>query len=88
MVNENPFGLVPKTLLSTNVTVWCGFTTSFIVRPFFFEQIGTAVPVTRTVNGGRYETILRNHVIPAFQECACVGRIFFTQDGTPPHIEN
>ncbi|GBN36131.1 hypothetical protein AVEN_123113-1 [Araneus ventricosus] len=58
----------------------------FIVRPFFFEEIGLTGRVTCTINGVRYESPLRNHVISALQQRVCVGNTIFIQDGTPPHI--
>ena len=71
------------------VTVWCGFTTSFITEPYFFEETGALSPVTVTVTGQRYEYILScNHVVPALQQRGCVDRIIFMLDGAPPHITN
>ncbi|GBM18300.1 hypothetical protein AVEN_147422-1 [Araneus ventricosus] len=86
---ENAFGHQPVPLHSENVTVWSAFTASFIVGPFFFEEIGPACPVTCTVNGVRYESILRNHVIPGLQQLACMGSTIFMQDGGAlSHITN
>ncbi|GBM14970.1 hypothetical protein AVEN_116611-1 [Araneus ventricosus] len=85
MGNEKPFSHQPVSLHSKTVTVWCGFTASFIVGPFFFEDIG---PVTCTVNGILNETLMRNHLIPALQQRECVGSTDFMQDGAPPHIAN
>ncbi|GBN15679.1 hypothetical protein AVEN_170955-1 [Araneus ventricosus] len=68
--------------------MWCGFTSSFIVRPLFFDEIGPAGFLNCTVNGVGYEYLLRNHVIPALQQCARVSSIIFMQDGAPPHIAN
>ncbi|GBN33471.1 hypothetical protein AVEN_58101-1 [Araneus ventricosus] len=65
------------------VAVWCGFTASFIVGPFFFEEIGPAGPVTYTVKGVYYESLLCNHVIAVLQQRACVGSTIFMQDGAP-----
>ncbi|GBL89158.1 hypothetical protein AVEN_255278-1 [Araneus ventricosus] len=61
---ENPFQMQPLPLHSQNVTVWYGFTAAFIIGPFFFEDIGPSGPVTCTVNGTRYEFLLRNQLIP------------------------
>ncbi|GBN59864.1 hypothetical protein AVEN_7901-1 [Araneus ventricosus] len=76
----------PLPLHSQKVTVWCGFTAAFIVGPFFFEEIGPSGPVTCTVNGTRYEYILRNQLIPALQQHGCVASTICMQDGAPPHI--
>ncbi|KMQ82897.1 transposable element tc3 transposase [Lasius niger] len=83
---ENPFHLHSLPLHSEKVTVWCGITATFIVGPFFFEEITPAGPVTCTVTGKRYEALLRNHVLPALQQRQCVDRTIFMQDGAPPHI--
>ncbi|GFV80691.1 hypothetical protein TNCV_4618531 [Trichonephila clavipes] len=55
-----------STLHAANATVWCGFTASFIIGPYFFEETGTFDPVT--VTGQCYECFLRNHVILDFQQ--------------------
>ncbi|GBO03411.1 hypothetical protein AVEN_87946-1 [Araneus ventricosus] len=66
--------------------MWCGITASFILGPFFFEEIGPSGPVTCTVNGTRYESLLRNQLIPALQQRGCVVSTIFMQDGAPPQI--
>ncbi|GBM44714.1 hypothetical protein AVEN_103182-1 [Araneus ventricosus] len=76
----------PLPLHSQKVTVWCGFTTAFIGGPFFFEEIGPSGPVTCTVNGTRYEPLLRNQLIPALQQHVCVDSTIFMQDGALPHV--
>ncbi|GBM29713.1 hypothetical protein AVEN_156899-1 [Araneus ventricosus] len=76
----------PVPLHSQNVTVWCGFTTAFIVESFFFEEIGPSGPLTCSVNGIRYKSLLRNQLIPALQQRVCVDSTIFMQDGAPPHI--
>ncbi|GBM82775.1 hypothetical protein AVEN_221068-1, partial [Araneus ventricosus] len=67
--------------VSTKVTVWCGFTAAFIVGPFFFEELGPSGPVTCPVNGTRYESLLRNQLIPALERSGCVDSTIFKQDG-------
>ncbi|GBM68317.1 hypothetical protein AVEN_24177-1 [Araneus ventricosus] len=83
---ENSFQMHPLPLHFQKVTVWCGFTAAFIVVPFCFEQIGPSGPVTCTVNGTRYESLLRNHLIPAVQQHGCVDSTIFMQDGALLHI--
>ncbi|GBN58893.1 hypothetical protein AVEN_84747-1 [Araneus ventricosus] len=85
---ENPLETQLVPLRPAKVTVWCGFTASFIMGPYFFEETGALDPVTITVTGQRYECLLRNHVIPALQQLGYVDRIIFMQDGAPPHIAN
>ncbi|GBL95165.1 hypothetical protein AVEN_110553-1 [Araneus ventricosus] len=82
----NPFQMQPLPLHSQKVTVWCGFTAAIIVGLFFFEEIGLSVSVTCTVNGTRYESLLRNQLIPALQQHRCVDSTIFMQDGAPLHI--
>ncbi|GBL90008.1 hypothetical protein AVEN_178406-1 [Araneus ventricosus] len=64
---QNPFQMQPLPLHSQKVTVWCEFTAAFIVGPFFYEEIGPSGPVTCTVNGTRYESLLLNQLMPAGQ---------------------
>ncbi|GBN13816.1 hypothetical protein AVEN_182781-1 [Araneus ventricosus] len=75
----------PSPLHSQKVTVWCGLR-AFIVGPLFSEEIGPSGPVTCTVNGTRYESLLRNQLIPALQQRGCVDSTIFMQDDVPPHI--
>ncbi|GBM89651.1 hypothetical protein AVEN_22637-1 [Araneus ventricosus] len=72
--------------LFSKVTVSCGFTAAIIVGPFFFGEIGSSGPETSTVNGTRYESLLRNLLIPALRQLGCVDSTTFMQDGAPPHI--
>ena len=83
---ENPLETRPVPLHPAKVTVWCELTASFIIGPYFFEKADALGPVTITVTGQRYEYLLRNHNIPAFQHRGCVDWIIFVQDGAPPHI--
>ncbi|GBM68616.1 hypothetical protein AVEN_106097-1 [Araneus ventricosus] len=83
---ENSFGHQPVPLHSEKVSLWCGFTTSFIAGLFIFEEIGPARPVTCTVNSVLYGSLLRNHVIPSLQKRVCVDSAIIMQDGAPPHI--
>ncbi|GBM42445.1 hypothetical protein AVEN_139882-1 [Araneus ventricosus] len=83
---ENPFQMQPLPLHSEKVTVWCGCTAAFIVGPFFFEEIGPSGPVTCTVIGTRYESLLHNQLIPAQQQRGCVDSRICMQDGAPQHI--
>ncbi|GBM78029.1 hypothetical protein AVEN_13041-1 [Araneus ventricosus] len=88
MGNGNPFGHQRVPLHSEKVILWCKFTTSFIVGLFFSEEIGPAGSVTCTTNGARFESLLRNHVIAALEQRACVGNTIFMQDSAPSHIAN
>ncbi|GBN29571.1 hypothetical protein AVEN_112233-1 [Araneus ventricosus] len=70
----------------SKIAVWRGFKAAFIVDPFFFAEIGPSGPVTSTVNGTRYEYLMRNQLIPALQQRGCMDNTIFMQDGAPPLI--
>ncbi|GFX00260.1 transposable element tc3 transposase [Trichonephila clavipes] len=84
--SDNPHSTLQVPLHSPKVTVWCGFSTSFILGPYFFEEIGAGGPVTCYITGQRYASLLRNKIIPDLQAHQCFSRIIFLQDGIPPHI--
>ncbi|GBN87208.1 hypothetical protein AVEN_145010-1 [Araneus ventricosus] len=54
----------------------------------FESEIGPAGTVTCTINCVRYELLLLNHIIPAFQQLTCMCSTIFMQDVSPPHIIN
>ncbi|GFU63903.1 uncharacterized protein TNCV_4204201 [Trichonephila clavipes] len=83
---DNPHSTLQVPLHSPKVTVWCGFSTSFILGPYFFEELGAGGPVTCSITGQRYASLLRNKIIPDLQAHQCFSRIIFMQDGAPPHI--
>ncbi|UYV81529.1 hypothetical protein LAZ67_20001453 [Cordylochernes scorpioides] len=57
------------------VTVWCGFTSSFIIGPYYFEEI----------NGRILKPFLKEYSHIAGQTITII-EIAFMQDGGPPHI--
>ena len=75
-----------RPLHSAYLTVWCGFTSTFILGPFFFERITPRGPIRYTVTSASYENILMQRVIPALQKINCVETTIFMQDGALPHI--
>ncbi|GBL84849.1 hypothetical protein AVEN_93874-1 [Araneus ventricosus] len=81
-----PNATIASSFSKGHCVVLCGFTATFIVGPFFFEEIGPSGPVTCTVNGTRYESLLRNQLIPALQQRGCVDSTIFMQDEAPSHI--
>ncbi|GFU86746.1 transposable element tc3 transposase [Trichonephila clavipes] len=84
--SDNPHSTLQVPLPSPKVTVWCGFSTFFILGPYFFEELGAGGPVTCSIAGQRYASLLRNKIIPDLQARPCLSRIIFLQDGAPPHI--
>ncbi|GFY13504.1 uncharacterized protein TNCV_4958741 [Trichonephila clavipes] len=83
---DNPHSTLRVPLHSPKVTVYCGFSAYFILGPYFFEELGAGGPVTCSITGQRYASLLRNKIIPDVQARQCLSRIIFMQDGAPPHI--
>ncbi|GFX52827.1 uncharacterized protein TNCV_3720171 [Trichonephila clavipes] len=83
---DNPHSTLRVPLHSPKVTVWCGFSASFILGPCFFEELCAGCPVTCSITGQRYASLLRNKIIPDLQARQCLSCIIFMQDGAPPHI--
>ena len=74
---ENPHAYIGKPTHSKRVTVWCGFRSSGIIGPFFFENAqGEAV----TVNAERYRAMLNEFLFTKVEE-QDIGNIWFQQDG-------
>ena len=51
-----------------------------------FEKMGLVDSVSGVVNGKHYESLLRDKIIPIFQQHARLNRIIFKQDASPLHI--
>ncbi|GFT54416.1 transposable element tc3 transposase [Trichonephila clavipes] len=83
---DNSHSTLQVPLYSPKVTVWSGFSASFILGKYFFEEIGAGGPVTCYTTGQRYASLLRNKIIPDLQARQCLSSIIFMQDGAPPHI--
>ncbi|GFV27615.1 transposable element tc3 transposase [Trichonephila clavipes] len=83
---DNPHSILRVPLHSPKVTAWCGFSASFILGPYFFEELGAGGPVICSITGQRYASLLRNKIIPDLQARQCLSRITFMPDGAPPHI--
>ena len=58
---ENPRTLVQTPLLNEKVTVWCGFTASTIIKPFFFKKMHDSGFETVSVTGERFAYMLESH---------------------------
>ncbi|GFV30922.1 uncharacterized protein TNCV_4013561 [Trichonephila clavipes] len=69
--SDNPHSTLQDSLHSPKVTVWCGFSTSFILGPYFFQKLGAGGPVTCSITGQRYASLLRNKIIPDLQLVSC-----------------
>ncbi|GBL74718.1 hypothetical protein AVEN_243593-1 [Araneus ventricosus] len=84
---ENPHTIQEQPLHPDKVTIWCGFTATFIIGPYFFEEITANGIQTCSVTGQRYRDMLRDFVISQLQQCGCLQDIIFMQDCAPPHID-
>lgn len=73
-------------LYSKNVIVWCEFTATFILGPFFFEKITARDSVTCSITVLRYHYIPQTIVVPQLQQKWVLTSTVFMQDGAPPHI--
>ncbi|GFW63704.1 uncharacterized protein TNCV_667731 [Trichonephila clavipes] len=84
-IRQSAFHLTSSaTLTKSNDVVWVFRV--FILGPYFFEESGSRGPVTCSITGQRYASLLRNKIISGLQARPCLSRIIFMQDGAPPHI--
>ena len=75
---EKAHAYIEKPTHPKRVTVWCGFWSRGIIKPFFFknEQVEEVI----TVNGDRYRAMLNKLLITKTKE-KDIGNIWFQQDG-------
>lgn len=83
---ENPREIQQVPLHPAKVTVWCGFTATFVIGPYFFEEVTRRGFETCSVTGRRYQDMLTTFVIPELQQHGRLQDTIFMQDGAPPHI--
>ena len=83
---NNPHACMQEPLHSPKVTDWCGFTASFIIGPYFYEENVASGPVTCIVTATRYADKLQNFTILQLQQRGCLDSTIFIQDGALPHI--
>jgi len=83
---ENPHAAVEHSLHEMKVTVWCGFTSRFIIGPYFFDRQVEGELRTQTVSGTNYNELLVNYLAPRLNELGIKNHITFQQDGAPVHI--
>ena len=78
---ENLHAYIENPRHPKRVTVWCGFWSIGIIRPFFFEnEQGEAV----SVNGDGYRAMLNEFLFTKIEE-KDIGNIWFQQDGATCH---
>ncbi|GBM81074.1 hypothetical protein AVEN_100540-1 [Araneus ventricosus] len=83
MVNIRASHTIP--LHSPKVTIWCGFTSQFILGPFFFEENDDNDPVPCSVTSLRYRNILNSFFYTQLQQRICFSSTTFMRDCAPPH---
>ncbi|GFW30576.1 transposable element Tcb2 transposase [Trichonephila clavipes] len=75
-----------KALHDTKVTVWSGFTASFILGRYFFERGTPQGLTTCPFNRKRYCEMLQTYVILTLQKRDCLQETILNDEGAPPHI--
>ena len=80
---ENPNAVQEVLLYAAKVTVWCGFTVTFMIELYFFCRTNT---ITCSVNGRKYLNMLSNFLILELQHQGCLRKIVFMQDGALQYI--
>ena len=75
--HDDPMIVAEKTQSKPKITVWCGMMSSRVIGPFVIHD---------TMNAERYLCMLRNQVWPAISTWENFDRMFFMQDGAPPHF--
>ena len=70
---ENPHACIEKPTHPKRVTVWCGFCSTGIIGPFFFENEQKEAV---TVNGDRYRAMLNEYLFTKIEE-EDIGNIWF-----------
>jgi hypothetical protein len=74
---ENPRFVISKSLNSPGLMVWMGIMSDQIMGPIFFDE--------GTITGERYLLMLKEKVWPMIENRRDIQKLFFQQDGAPPH---
>ncbi|GBM55520.1 hypothetical protein AVEN_156847-1 [Araneus ventricosus] len=79
---------VTKPLHSPHVTVWCGFTKSFLVGRFFFDERLSVLFCWKNCPaiGKHYFRLLCGHFLSALQETDVLSARTFMHGAASPHI--
>ena len=85
-VDNNPHDVFATTLHDVNVIVWCGITCTFILGPYFFEEVTDGDLRTCTVTKACYLDILTHYAIPDLQRQNALSEVVWMQDVTSPHV--
>ena len=83
---NNPHDVFVSSLHDEKVTVWCGITSTFILAPYFFEEVTDGDLKTCTVMSVLYLHMLTHYAIPELHRQNALSEVVWIQDGTPPHV--
>ena len=59
---------------------------TFILRPYFFEEVTEGDLQMLTVTSSRYLDMLALYAIPELQRQTALSEVVWMQDGAPPHV--
>ena len=66
------------------MTVWCGVAETFILSPYFFNDVTSSVMQTCSITDASYKAMLENYIILEFQQLNVINtEIVWMQDGAP-----
>ncbi|GBM27853.1 hypothetical protein AVEN_66405-1 [Araneus ventricosus] len=83
---ENPRYEASAPLHEVKVIVWCGIGSTFVLCPYFSEDVTSISMKTCSITNSRYTTMLQNYVIPELHKGNVVNDIVCIQDGAPTHV--
>ena len=86
MEDNNPHDVFASPLHDQKVIVWCGITGTFVLGPYFFEEIIDGGLQTCTVTFFDYLEMLTHYAIPELQWQNALSEVVWMQDGAPPHV--
>ena len=66
--------------------MWGGITSTFILVPYFFEEVTDGDLQTYTVTSARYLDTLTHFAIPELQRQNSLSKGVWMQDSAPPHV--
>ena len=66
--------------------MWCGYTTSTVIEPFFLEEIRYSGFETVSMTSERHADMLQNRILPSLADKYLLKGTTFMQDDAPPHI--
>ena len=83
--STNPHSVQQQPLHSPYVTVWCGFTSNFVLGLYSFKDVTMNRFVRCRVTNAWYRRLLEDHVVLALRQKNCLATTVFMQDGAIAH---